>query len=165
MMEEPVIRPATPADYEATYELFAQLDALHLARLPWLLQTPEAPARSEAYFNELLSSERSAVLLAVAPQVVGLATVRLRSAPELAVFIPQDSAVVDDVVVLPAWRRRGIGTLLLRAAETWAHARGAAWLELVVYDFNAEARAFYEARGYLAVSAKLRRPLTGPDET
>jgi GNAT superfamily N-acetyltransferase len=48
---------------------------------------------------------------------------------------------------------------LTRAAERWAVGRGAKWLELGVYEFNAEARAFYQALGYSPVSTKLRKPL------
>lgn len=120
---------------------------------------PSGRPRSRANFDELLSSERSEVLLAAATDIVGLATVRLQGAPNLAVFIPQHWGVIDDIVVLPSWRRRGIGARLARAAENWARDRGAAWLELGVYDFNTEARAFYEALGYLPVSTKLRRSL------
>ena len=161
MSEDCVIRPATPADYEATFALFDSLDALHREQLPWLFRAPAERPRSRDYFDKLVSSDRTSVLLAVASSIVGLATVRLQSAPDLAVFIPQHWGVIDDIVVLPSWRRRGIGARLARAAENWANERGAAWLELGVYDFNTEARAFYEALGYVPVSTKLRRPLPG----
>jgi len=161
VLEDSVIRPASPADYEATCALFDQLDALHREQLPWLLRAPLGQPRSRAHFDELLSSQRSVVLLAAATDIVGLTTVRLQSAPDLPAFIPQHWGVIDDIVVLPSWRRRGIGARLARAAENWARDRGTAWLELGVYDFNTEARAFYEALGYLPVSTKLRRPLAG----
>jgi hypothetical protein len=38
---------------------------------------------------------------------------------------------------------------------------GAAWIEVNVYDVNAEARRFYESLGYLPLSTKLRK--SGPD--
>jgi ribosomal protein S18 acetylase RimI-like enzyme len=153
------IRVATSNDYEATCALFDGLDALHREHVPWLFRAPADRPRSQARFAELVSSERSSLLLAEAGGIVGLATVRLQSAPPFPVFIPQDWGVIDDIVVLPAWRRRGIGARLARAAESWANERGAAWVELGVYDFNTEARAFYAALGYLPVWTKLRRPL------
>ena len=159
MSEDCVIRPACPADYEATFALFDGLDTLHREQLPWLVRAPAERARSRDYFAELVSSDRTSILLAAASSIVGLATVRLQSAPDLALFIPQHWAVIDDIAVLPSWRRRGVGARLARAAESWANERGAAWLELGVYDFNTEARAFYEALGYVPVSTKLRRPL------
>jgi ribosomal protein S18 acetylase RimI-like enzyme len=162
MSEDCVIRAATPADYEATCALFDGLDALHREQLPWLFRAPVGRARSRDHFDELVSSQRSSILLAVARGIVGVVTVRLQRAPDRAVFIPQDWGVIDEIIVLASWRRRGIGAQLARAAEHWANERGAAWVELGVYDFNTEARSFYEALGYLPVSTKLRRPLPGP---
>ncbi len=161
MSEDCVIRPASVADYTATCILFDELDALHRERLPWLFRAPLERPRSQDHFDALLSSDRTSILLAVASSIVGLATVRLQSAPDLAVFIPQHWGVIDDIVVLPSWRRRGIGARLARAAEQWASERRAVWLELGVYEFNAEARAFYEALGYVPVSTKLRKPMPG----
>jgi len=161
MSEDCVIRRASPADYEATCALFDELDALHREQLPWLFRAPAERPRSQDYFDELLSSDRTSILLAAASSIVGLATVRLQSAPDFAVFVPQRWGVIDDIMVLPSWRRRGIGARLARAAENWASDGGAAWLELGVYEFNTEARAFYEALGYVPVSTKLRRPLPG----
>jgi hypothetical protein len=45
----------------------------------------------------------------------------------------------------------------------WTLEAGAAWVELNVYEFNQDARHFYEALGYLPLSTKLRRtPLGAP---
>jgi GNAT superfamily N-acetyltransferase len=161
MSEDCVIRPASAADYEATCALFLELDGLHREQLPWLFRAPAERPRSQDHFGELLSSDRTSILLAAASSIVGLVTVRLQSGPDFGVLIAQRWGVIDDIVVQPSWRRRGIGARLARAAENWANGRGAAWLELGVYEFNAEARAFYEALGYVPVSTKLRRPLPG----
>jgi GNAT superfamily N-acetyltransferase len=85
--------------------------------------------------------------------------VLMRSAPALPIFVPQRWGVIDGIVVAEAWRRRGIATKLADAAEAWAREHGAAWVELNVYDFNAEASAFYRARGYDVLSSKLRKPI------
>jgi GNAT superfamily N-acetyltransferase len=162
MTDEIAIRPASPADYEPTGALFDQLDALHREQLPWLFRAPSERPRSQDYFDTLSASDRGCVLVAEAGGLVGLACVRLQRAPELAVFIPQTWGVLDDLVVSATFRRRGVGARLLGAAESWVMERGAAWLELGVYNFNADARAFYEALGYSPVSTKLRRPLPGP---
>jgi GNAT superfamily N-acetyltransferase len=89
--------------------------------------------------------------------VVGVAFGLMRAAPEVPVFVEQRCGVLDGLAVDAAWRRRGIGRLLVRAVESWAVRLGAPWVELNVYEFNAEARQFYEALGYLPLSTKLRR--------
>jgi ribosomal protein S18 acetylase RimI-like enzyme len=153
------IRRAVSEDYATLCALFGEADALHRRALPWLFQEPEVEPRSQSSFSELLASSEGAVFVAEASGVVGAATVLLRHAPSLSVFVQQQYAVLDSLVVAEAWRRAGVGTALTRAAEHWARAHGARWLELGVYQFNEGARAFYEKLGYVPLSAKLRRPL------
>jgi ribosomal protein S18 acetylase RimI-like enzyme len=154
------IRPATLDDYADACQLMDTLDTFHREHLPWMFKEPSSPARSEDHFANSLRSEDSAVFVADAGHLVGIATGSLRTAPALPVFIQQRWGVLDGLVVDPAWRRRGIGKLLVRAVETWAIASGAPWVELNVYEVNAEARRFYEALGYLPLSAKLHKRTT-----
>ncbi len=52
------------------------------------------------------------------------------------------------VAVHPGLRRAGLGRALMRAAEDWAAAHGAAKIELMVRRENAPALGFYAAAGY-----------------
>jgi GNAT superfamily N-acetyltransferase len=156
--DEAIIRRARLEDHAEACRLTDALDELHRDRLPWMFKTPDAQPRSEAYFSELLSRDDSAVFVADAGQVVGIAFGFLRSAPDFPVFRPQRWGVLDGLVVDPTWRRRGIGQRLMHAVEQWALESGAPWVELNVYEFNTEARRFYEALGYLPFSTKLRKP-------
>ncbi|MGH9353718.1 MAG: GNAT family N-acetyltransferase [Terriglobia bacterium] len=45
-------------------------------------------------------------------------------------------------------RRRGVGTLLMDAAEEWARARGCKCISLETAEDNRAAQAFYQKRGY-----------------
>lgn len=73
---------------------------------------------------------------------------------------PDDPAVhawVHDVFVRSEHRRRGIGTALMRAAEAFAHGRGATELRLAVLARNVAAHALYRRlnfRDYVRVLAK-----------
>lgn len=159
-MSEPFhIRAAVAVDYERLCALFAEVDALHAEGAPWMFRTPLSEPRSREFFAEQSQDVDSTLLVADAGELVGVATVLMRSAPEFGVFVPQRWGVLDGIAVTQACRRRGVGTALTRAAEVWARARSAQWLELVVYDFNADAQAFYEALGYLPTSTKLRKSL------
>jgi diamine N-acetyltransferase len=155
------IRPARPDDYEGVCRLMAVADALHHERLPWMFSTPNGPSRSEANFADLLKREDSAVFVADTGTLVGVALGMMRAAPESPMFIQQRWGVLEALVVDSAWRRRGIGARLTRAVEAWALGLGAPWVELNVYEFNQEARRFYEALGYLPLSTKLRKPGPG----
>lgn len=160
-MAEPfLVRTATEGDYDGVGALLGEVDELHRLNVPWLFQRPAAEPRSNDFFQRLCESDDQALLVAdAAGHVVGAATVLVRAAPDLALFVPQSWGVLDNLAVAKTWRRRGVGTALTREAERWSKSRGANWVELGVYEFNEQARSFYRALGYLPVSTKLRKPL------
>ena len=65
-----------------------------------------------------------------------------------------DHLEVGRLAVLPEHRRQGLGELLLRAAERRAAELGLPRVRLGVRVSLAGLRAYYEARGYLAVALR-----------
>jgi RimJ/RimL family protein N-acetyltransferase len=62
---------------------------------------------------------------------------------------PASTHVADlGIMVAAPFRRRGVGTALLAAAEDWARAAGVRKLELHVFPHNLPALALYERCGY-----------------
>ena len=60
---------------------------------------------------------------------------------------------IDEIVVRPDRRRRGVAT-------AWAREQpGVVSVELNVWEFNDEARAFYEARGFETLVRRMGRSL------
>jgi ribosomal-protein-alanine N-acetyltransferase len=55
---------------------------------------------------------------------------------------------VITVDVVEGWRRRGVGSALMDAAEEWARQQGFVAVSLETGENNRAAQAFYEARGY-----------------
>jgi ribosomal protein S18 acetylase RimI-like enzyme len=149
------------SDLEPLALLFGELDRIHQDGAPWLLQKPERDHRSAEWLETLLANPTSALLVAEAGACVGLATVHLRDAPRFEAFIRQQHAVIDDLVVHPDWRRRGIACRLCESCEAWARERGASWVEVNVYEFNAEARDFYASLGFKTAMRRLRKPVMG----
>lgn len=155
--DEATIRRARPEDYDQACRLSDALDALHRDSLPWLFKTPDVEPRSEAFFEDLLNREDSAVFVADAGHLVGVAFGFVRTAPVFPVFLQQRYGVLDGLIVDRAWRRRGIGKQLAQSVEKWALELGVRWVEINVYEFNVEARGFYESLGYSPLSTKLRK--------
>jgi GNAT superfamily N-acetyltransferase len=58
-----------------------------------------------------------------------------------------DLAVLWDIRVAPAFRRRGVGRTLFEAAETWALAKGCRELKVETQNINVRACRFYAAMG------------------
>lgn len=80
--------------------------------------------------------------------VVGFAGVIARVAPNE----PDEEATpytyISDLVVLPAYRRRGIGSALLRHAEAYARERGMTLLRINVLARNQLAGGLYRTFGF-----------------
>jgi ribosomal protein S18 acetylase RimI-like enzyme len=78
---------------------------------------------------------------------------------------PSEYAFISDLVVSPAYRRRGVGRGLMAAAEDYARARGGRRIRLNVLARNAAARVFYESLNYVEKEIELEKGLTRSDET
>jgi len=76
-----------------------------------------------------------------------------------------DLALLWDVRVAPAWRGHGVGAALFRAAESWATARGARWLEVETQNVNVPACRFYARQGCVLGAVHRFAYPDLPDET
>ncbi|WP_326777917.1 GNAT family N-acetyltransferase [Streptomyces sp. NBC_01445] len=68
--------------------------------------------------------------------------------------VSEESGFVWQLAVHPALQSRGLGTLLVRAAEQRIRDRGLRRAELAVEENNPRARALYERLGYVAYGRK-----------
>jgi ribosomal protein S18 acetylase RimI-like enzyme len=64
---------------------------------------------------------------------------------------PRKIMHIVTIDVVAAWRRRGIGELLMDAAEQWAKDHGLGLIRLETAQDNLGAQRFYEGRGYQKV--------------
>ena len=160
------IREARASDYEGLCEVFAEVDALHRRSEPRVFREVAGPPRSREFVSGLAVGTSSALFVAECAEcVVGLVQVEVVSeAPGVPLLAPRRYAVVGDLAVRQNTRRQGIGRALLDRAHTWAASRGATDVELTVWEFNREARAFYESLGYTTARRRMWRPLDRPPD-
>jgi len=148
-------------DYDGLCALFDEVDALHREALPQVFRDPGGVARSRAYLASILEDENACLWVAEQRrEIVGLLHISIRETRDIPILVPRRYAIVENLAVSQAYRRRGIGNALLRAAERWALDKKAAQVELHVWEFNEGARAFYEMMGYGTASRRLWRPLS-----
>jgi len=140
-----VLRRATRADAPALIELIAAL-----ARFEQL--TPPGAAEQnrliEDGFGERPRFESWLAFWAGVSNPVGYAVVfecysTFRASPTL---------YLEDLFVLPEWRRRGIGSALLRHCIQLAHDRGCGRMEWTCLDWNTKAQQVYERIGACRLS-------------
>lgn len=103
--------------------------------------TPSAPVLAER-LGELLGDGAITVLLAGDPPL-GFALFRLR--PSL--WAKANDTYLEELYVIPAQRRKGIGRALLEKSIEEAREAGANHFELTTGETDLEARALYESRG------------------
>ncbi|CAB1128120.1 N-acetyltransferase domain-containing protein [Candidatus Hydrogenisulfobacillus filiaventi] len=70
---------------------------------------------------------------------------------------------VDQVYLRPAYRRRGLGRLLLEAAHRFVAERGVRFARLYVTRDNQDAVHLYEREGYRIIRYEMERPV-GPED-
>jgi len=87
----------------------------------------------------------------------GLCIVRIDRAPPI--LEETARAEITDLGVRPAFRRHGIATGLVDAAEQWVRDRGVARIEIQVAQGNREGQAFWRARGFTDLMDVLHKRL------
>jgi aminoglycoside 6'-N-acetyltransferase len=159
------VRPAAPGDFEAMVDLELASAEHHAALDPdgW-----RVPARADvaAFARERLASdpERAALVATVDREVVGMVEIAMLTPGHPGGAIAQVPSADLGITVAPAWRGRGVGGELMRAAERWALDHGARRMVLDMAAANAGARRFYERLGYEVHGLLMRRSLSAAVE-
>ncbi len=141
------IRNLTESDYPQLAELYKALDDLHAGARPdhFVYRKNEEVYPLDAFLHNLAYPGCVEYGAFEGETLVGFADATLW----------EDSGMVkglkwvclDNIFVLPAYRRKGIATKLFAEVEVWAKTQGAVRLELHTWDFNKGAIGMYETMG------------------
>ena len=121
----------------------------------------EAPARWSSRFDV---STWGIFAVRSGGRRVGGAVVAFRSPGMDMLEGRDDLAVLWDIRVAPDMRRNGVGTALLRDAESWAATNGAASMKVETQNINVPACRFYSRQGYALRAANRGAYRDFPDE-
>lgn len=161
------IRDIRPGDGEGCARVWLDAGRYYADLVPEVIQVPEADGLGD-WFEELIGGERDGLwLVAEDPRdgVVGTveATVAGPSPDahrQLQRALGRTRLVVNLLAVAEGYRRRGVGTALMEAAEDWGRSEGA---DVAVTDTNLNSPLsvpFYEKRmGYTRQAVILRKAL------
>lgn len=132
------VRQATSDDFDQLVPLFdgyrqfyGEVSDLSLAR---------------QFLAERMSRGESVVLIAQGPDLAAIGFVQLF--PSFCSVRAAPIYILNDLFVAPAARRRGVGTLLLKAVAETGRAAGAARLELSTAITNVTAQRLYKVLGW-----------------
>jgi len=133
-----VLRSATPADVPVLFRLIQAL--AEYEKLSHAV-TGNSEALSEHLFGKHPYAE--AVLAEYAGQPAGFALFF----SNYSTFLTQPGIYLEDLFILPEYRRQGIGKAMLSYLAQLAVERGCGRLEWSVLDWNEPAIAFYRRMG------------------
>ncbi len=151
-----IIRTMTKEDYPAADAIIMRLHKIHVDGRPDMFR--DVPhIYTEALFAETVCNENFICIAAEEPD--GLAGICISRLEHKTCMKEMLSVYIDDLFVLEKYRHRGIATALYEETVRRARALGAVRLDLMVWDFNEEARAFYAAMGMKPQRYILEQPL------
>jgi predicted N-acetyltransferase YhbS len=136
-----MIRAAEPRDAEALWELAKELASS--------FQVDETAFRHS--FNQILSAPNACLAVAQNEGVVGY----ILGFEHYTFYANGRVAWVEEIIVQTDYRRKGIGTELIKCFEEWASAREAKLVALA----TRRATNFYQAIGYEESAAYLKKLL------
>lgn len=138
------IRNMTLNDYNEVDRLMAQVHKLHVEGRPDLYVDVDH-IYSQEQFQEMVENEDMiSVIAEIDETVVGICFVSMRART---CMVKRRTAYMDDLCVDHAYRGKGIGKQLYEYVKHRAKEMGAERLDLMVWDFNEDARKFYESMG------------------
>jgi GNAT superfamily N-acetyltransferase len=137
------LRPARPADAAA------------IASLISLLQHEIGEPQLKKNLSQLAKLGEPPIVATLDKQVVGLCGVHKM----VAIHRPAPVGRITILVVAHAARDRGVGRLLVEAAEQWCRDQGCALLEVTSHDRLTAAHAFYRHLGFERTSLRFAKTL------
>lgn len=140
------LRPATPADRELLFRIYASTREEELAQVAW------PPGAKEAFLRQQFDAQDSWWRTHYAGATFEVVVVDGIDAGRLYLWEGPSEVRIVDVALLPEARRGGVGTKLLRDVQVRAAAAGKA-VTIHVERMN-PALAFYERLGFRLVEDK-----------
>lgn len=145
------VRRAAFDDYDVIGQLLGDILRQHQSGRPDLFesQADVAGKYSPSEFKEFLADEDIAIFAACEDQeVVGYLISKIIDTQHNPVLKKIKRLYIDDLCVDKDHRHTGAGRLLMEAAEEFARETGCYNITLNVWEFNENAKAFYEHLGY-----------------
>lgn len=139
------IRKLIESDYDQVIELYTQLDEFHVQARPDYFVHRDDVYPKEHFIHNLAYPGGLQLGVFDGEKMVGFVEATLWN--ESGMRKDLHTVCLDNIYVLPEYRRRGIAAKLFAEVEFWAKEQGAIRLDLHTWDFNKSAIAMYEAMG------------------
>ncbi|MFJ2033132.1 GNAT family N-acetyltransferase [Streptosporangium sp. NPDC087985] len=154
------IRSASPEDAALLAELNDAVHSVHALHRPDVFRSQPAHDDLVPIFKAHLAREDARAFIARSSgRPVGYALAVIVDRPGDALMQARRFISLEHLAVTSEATRTGVGTALLDAVRTSGREAGCSRLITDVWDFNTEARTFYEAAGLAPMRHWLEQPL------
>ncbi len=152
------IREAKQSDIKSIADLYEELNSEHNALLPEIFRKA-ARASIEWHIFSIFGNFNSTILVAEEEEILGFAHITVEQVKNNSMFEDRCYAWVHNLCVRKERRGQGVGSALMKAAESWSAERGATTMELTVWEANEGALHFYESLSYKTLNRHLTKSL------
>jgi len=154
------IEQAKLNDYKSFLNVFFEISELHKANVPWKFNQPSSKIFSKEHYLETLNNKDAFFIVAKeGEEVIGYILALKRMTSDNPMFKKRTYVSIEDLAVKKKHQNMGIGTLLMNKFEEQLEIIGINDIELNVWSFNQNAVTFYEKKGYITFSQKMRKVL------
>lgn len=154
-----VIRPAHFDDLEMLNELMFDLHDEHHLKSPELFKTAEEIEQEKSIARYIDNPECLVYVAEQNDEIIGFASGHFCELVSV-VSQPVMMGSVDELYVLPEYRKQGTARALLDKMESTFVDYGAKQMFVEVWSFNQQAMSLYEAQGFEHHIHCLRKPLS-----
>ncbi len=155
------IRNATTGDLGTILALNVLVQRPHAEALPKLFKLPADSQAAVDAFRAILENLESLVLLAEDTEPVGYLYAEFQNRPASWARLELQVLYIRHLVIVPKFRRRGMGTLLMSGALDAARRNRIGRVELDVWAFNSEAKRFYAKHGFEVFNERMQLSING----
>ena len=140
-----IIRTADLKDIEKILILEEQVFELHLkARPDWICKNP----LNYDYIKSIIEGNNGKIFIAEKDhEIIGHCIVFKREIKDHHVLHNMLNIEIDDMCIDEKHRKKGIGKILFEEVKKFAKDNDAKFIELMVWEFNQNAKKFYEHLG------------------
>ncbi|MCE4627530.1 MAG: GNAT family N-acetyltransferase [Desulfurococcales archaeon] len=149
-----IVREAHEGDEAQVARLIARLKALNEELDPHYKVVENLEEVSLEYARNAIRASDMRVIVAedtATGEIVGVLVYRL---VDRVFYKPKLKAQIVDFYVVPRYRGRRIGTLLIEKAEEMARRDGAGMLTVIYPSMNAIAERFYSSKGFIDLAVE-----------
>ena len=138
------------------------MDEIHARALPRIFKKTDLRRMAEHLASEQAGGSGLLLVAEEQGKLVGFIRLKIERTPDNPLLQPRRYAKINDLGVSATHRRRGVGKMLMRAAEQWAAEQGMDEIELNVWEFNRAALAFYQSLGFETARRTMLKKISRP---